>query len=301
MSLGATAGRIGLVDRLKTGWTLTTDSVGVIRDHPALMLFPLLAGVASAAFFLLFFLPLLVANLIGSGLEYLVLFVLYFLTTFLSTYFASALVYAANEAFHGRDPEVIDSLQAVSDRLGPIVVWSIVSATVSVVLKAVEDSENPLAGVLSAIFAVGWSILTFFIVPVIVFEDVSVTSMFSRSGTTFRETWGESIGAGFGITLIVAVVGVVLALAALAVSVPVAAVFPGPGMLLTIVLLGGVVVFTYLLSQTVWGIAKTALYLYAVEGSVPDRFENFDFDTLGGRAERRGSPGAVEARDTLDP
>ena len=173
------------------------------------MLFPLLAGVASAAFFLLFFLPLLVANLIESGLEYLVLFVLYFLTTFLST--------------------------------------------------------------------------------------------FSRSGTTFRETWGESIGAGFGITLIVAVVGVVLALAALAVSVPVAAVFPGPGLLLAVLLLGGVVVFTYLLSQTVWGIAKTALYLYAVEGSVPDRFENFDFDTLGGRSERRGSPGAVGTRDTLDP
>ena len=301
MSLGTSAGRIGLLDRFRTGWTLTKDSVDVIRDYPTLMVFPLLAGVTSAAFFVLFFVPLLVANLIGSGLEYLVLFVLYFLTTFLSTYFASALVYAANEAFHGRDPDVLDCLRAVSDRLGPILVWSVISATVSVVLKGLEDSDSAIAGILSAVFAIGWSILTFFIVPVIVFEDVSVTSMFSRSGTAFRETWGESIGAGFGITLIVGVVGIVLALAALAVSVPVAAVFPGPGVLLAVLLLGAVVAFTYLLSQTVWGIAKTALYLYAVEGSVPDRFENFDFDTLGGRSERRGSPGAVGTRDTLDP
>jgi len=93
MSLRSGSGRIGFLDRLKTGWTLTRDSVRVLRDHPSLLLFPLLAGVASAAFLVLFFVPMLVANLIGSGVEYVALFVLYFLTTFLSTYFAAALVY----------------------------------------------------------------------------------------------------------------------------------------------------------------------------------------------------------------
>ncbi|WP_418282129.1 DUF6159 family protein [Halorubrum sp. DTA98] len=300
MSLQRGSGRIGFFDRLRTGWTLTKDSIGVVRDHPTLLLFPLLAGVASAAFFVVFFVPLLVANLIGSGLEYVALFVLYFLTTFLSTYFAAALVYAANETFHGREPDVIDCLKAVSDRVGPILVWSFVSATVSVVLKAIEDSDNPIAGILSSLFAVGWSVLTFFIVPVIVFEDVTPTSMFSRSGSAFRETWGESIGAGFGITLIVGLVGVGLALGAFAISVPIAAFFPGPGILLTVLLLGGVLVFTYLLSQTIWGIAKAALYVYAVEGRRPAEFDTFDFDTLGGRSDRFGSPGAVGTRDTLE-
>ncbi|MWV64683.1 hypothetical protein GRS48_07595 [Halorubrum sp. JWXQ-INN 858] len=300
MSIGTGSSRVGFFDRVKTGWTLTKDSVGVIRDHPNLMVFPLLAGVASAAFFVLFFFPLLIANLIGSGLEFLVLLVLYFLTTFVSTYCACALVYGANEAFHGREPAVMDCLKAVSDRLGPIVVWSVISATVSVVLKAMEDSDNPIAGIMRSLFAVGWAIMTFFIVPVIVFEDVTVTSMFSRSASAFRETWGETIGAGFGITLIVAAVGVVLAIGALALSLPVAAVFPGPGILLTVLLLGGVLVFTYLLSQTIWGIAKTALYVYAVEGRTPEGFENFEFETLGGRTERTASPGSAGTRDTLD-
>ncbi|WP_200840323.1 DUF6159 family protein [Natrialba sp. INN-245] len=289
---------MGFFDRLKTGWTLTKDSAGVIRNHPQLLVFPLLAGITSAAFFVLFFFPLLIANLVGSGLEYAVLFVLYFITTFFSTYFSAALVYGANEAFHGREPGVVDCLKGVSDRIGPIVVWSLISATVSVILKSLEESDNPVASILASLFAVGWSIMTFFIVPVIVFEDVSVTSMFKRSGVTFKETWGETLGAGFGITLIVTVLGIVLAVLALVVSVPVAAVFPGPGIFLAVVLVGGVMVFTYLLSQTIWGIAKTALYVYAAEGVTPEEFENFDFETLGGRAERSASP---DSKRTSEP
>ncbi|RQG94220.1 DUF6159 family protein [Natrarchaeobius chitinivorans] len=293
MSLGSNTGRgrIGFFDRLKTGWTLTKDSISVIRHHPWLMLFPLLAGIASIGFFVFFFFPLLIANLLGTGLEYAVLFVLYFITTFVSTYFSAALVYGANEAFHGREPGVLECLEAVSDRIGPIFVWSIIAATVSVVLKSLEESDNPIASILGTLFAIGWSIMTFFIVPVIVFEDVSVTSMFKRSGATFKDTWGETLGAGFGITLIVTAIGIGLVAIALVVSIPIATVFPGPGILLAVLLVGGAFVFTYLLSQTIWGIAKTALYVYAVEGNAPDEFDNFDFETLGGRTEQSGTPG----------
>ncbi|WP_114578858.1 DUF6159 family protein [Saliphagus sp. LR7] len=293
MSSNIGRGRVGFVERLKTGWTLTKDSLGVVRDHPRLLAFPLLAGVASLCFLALLLVPLLAANLFGSGVEYAVLFVLYFVTTFASTYFSAALVYAANEAFHGREPGLRESLGAIRGRLGPILAWAAIAATVSIVIKALEDADNPVAALLGSLFAVGWSILTFFIVPVIVFEDVSVTTMFERSGETFRDTWGEILSAGFGITLIVGLIGLVLVGVALAVSVPVASAFAGPGLFLGVVLVGGAVVFTVLLGQAIRGIAKTALYVYAVEGVVPDEFENFDFETLGGRTERSASPGAA--------
>ena len=253
------SGGLGFFDRLKTGWTLTKDSIGVIRDHPKLLAFPLLAGVSSIVFLILFFVPLVLANAIGGGLEYVVLFALYFATTFLSTYFSAALVHAANEAFHGREPRLRDSTSAVSGSLGPILVWSLISATVSVIFRILENSDNPVAAVLRSLFAIGWAILTFFIVPVIVFEDVTATSMFERSGETFRDTWGETLGAGFGITAIVIGIGLVLVVGAIAVSVPVGAVLPGAGIILAVVLVALALVFTFLLSQTIWGIAKTAL------------------------------------------
>lgn len=299
MATRTVGGRIGLLDRVRTGWTLTRDSAGVIRGDPELLAFPLIAAVASAGFFLVFLVPMLVANLVGSGLEYVALFVWYFVTTFLSTYAAAALVHATNETFHGRDPSVRESLAAVGGRLGPIVAWSLISATVSVLLKVLEDSDNPVAGLLGALFAVGWSVTTFFVVPVLVFEDVSVASMFSRSAATFRDTWGETLGAGFGVTLVVGVVGVGLAVAALAVSLPLAAVFPAAGGILAVVLLAVALAATYLLSQTIWGVAKTALYVYAAEGEVPSQFDDFDLETLGGRTERTASPGSAGDRDRL--
>lgn len=291
--------RVGLFDRIRTGWTLTKDSASVIRDSPELLAFPLLAGVASAGFLVVFFVPMLIANLVGSGLEYLALFGWYFVTTFLSTYAAAALVHATNETFHGRDPSVRESLSAVSGRLGPIAAWSLISATVSVLLKALEDSDNPIAGLLGVLFSVGWAIMTFFVVPVIVFEDVSVTGMFSRSAETFRATWGETLGAGFGVTLVVGLFGLGLAVVALAVSLPLAAVFPVAGGVLGVLLVAVAIATTYLLSQTIWGVAKTALYVYAVEGRAPSQFENFEFETLGGRTEKRASPGNAGTRDTL--
>lgn len=292
MAIGTGSGGSGFLGRLKTGWTLTKDSIGVIRDHPELLVFPLLAGISSVVFFVLLFVPLVLAEAIGGGLEYVVLFGLYFVTTFLSTYFSAALCHAANEAFHGRDPDLRENMRAVSDSLGPIVVWSLISATVSVVFRILENSDNPLATVLRSLFAVGWAILTFFIVPVLVFEDVTATSMFERSGETFKKTWGETLGAGFGVTAIVFGIGLLLVAGAVAVSVPVAAVFPGGGVVLAVALVALAFVFTYLLSQTIWGVAKTALYVYAVEGVTPEQFENFDFETLGGRTERRATPGS---------
>ena len=294
-----TPSRIGFVDRLKTGWTLTKDSASVVRDNPELLIFPLLAGVASLGFLVVFFVPMLIANLVGSGLEYAALFVWYFATTFLSTYAAAALVHATNDVFHGRDPSVRGSLAAVRTRLGPIVAWSLISATVSVVLKALEDSDNPIAGILGALFSIGWAITTFFIVPVIVFEDVSVTSMFSRSAETFRDTWGETLGAGFGVTLVVGLFGLVLAIAAIAVALLLATVSPLAGGVTAVALLAGVIALTYLLSQTIWAVAKTALYVYAAEGRTPSQFENFEFERLGGRTAETASPGRAGTRDVL--
>ncbi len=289
--------RIGVLDRLRTGWTLTTDSASVVRDNPELLVFPLLAGVASAGFLVVFLLPMLVANLVGTGVEYVALFVWYFATTFLSTYAAAGLVHATNETFHGRNPSVVESLSAVSGRLGPIAVWSAISATVSVVIKSLEESDNPIAGIVGILFSAGWTVMTFFTVPVIVFEEVSVSSMFSRSAETFRVTWGETLGAGFGVTLVVGLFGVGLAVVALAVSLPLAAVFPAGGVVLAVLLVGIALAITYLLSQTIWGVAKTALYVYAAEGQRPSQFENFEFETLGGRTDGTASPGRAGTRD----
>lgn len=283
----------GFLGRLKTGLKLSRDSISVIRDHPKLLVFPGLGGLAAAAFWIAFLVPLALANLFGSGLEYVVLFVLYFVTTFAATFFTAALVFAVNQAFHGEEPNIRESIRAAWRRKGPLLVWSAIAATVSVILKQLQESDNGLARIVSAFFAVGWTVMTFFIVPVIVFEEVTVRSMFTRSGETFRDTWGESIGVGMGVTLIQFLMGIVGVLVAVVVGIGVAAVVPPAGIAVGALLVAVALIGTYLIGQTIWAITKTALYVYAAEERVPDQFADFDFETMDGRSERRATPGQL--------
>ena len=284
----------GFFGRFKTGLKLSKDSLAVIRDHPKLVVFPTLGMIATFIFWFVFLVPLWIAGMFGTGIEMVVLFLLYFLSTFAATFFTASLVFAVNQAFHGEEPMLGESMQAAWRRKTPILVWSAIAATVSVILKKANESNNTLARIATSMFAVGWTVLTFFIVPVIVFEDVTVKSMFTRSGQTFRDTWGESLGIGLGVTLLQFVIGIAGLVAALALAAIFWMLTPALGILIGIFLVAGVLIGTYLIGQTIWGITKTALYVYAAEERVPKQFENFNFETLDGRAAKSATPGSVE-------
>ncbi|WP_248517038.1 DUF6159 family protein [Salinarchaeum laminariae] len=267
---------MGFFGRLTTGWNLAKDSMHVLREEPSLAIFPLLSGI----FGLVFMAALFGGTYATMGLEqgpvaYAVLFVLYFGSTFIAAFFNAALVHNAREVFHGRDPTLEEGMRAAWSHRRALAIWALVAATVGMILRAIESSDNPLANVAAMLFSVAWSILTYFIVPVIVFEDVGPTEMFKRSGETFKSTWGETAGAGFGVgivTALFALVGFAIALAIFFVL--------GTG---TIGLVGGVVVGAivllgaYLFGSALGYIARTALYVYATEGEQPEAFNNVDF------------------------
>ncbi len=273
---------MGLFARLKTGFTLAVDSLKVLRREPSLLVFPLVAGLFGAVY---------LAGVSGVGyatgvvgldggsevVTYGLLFVLYFGSTFIASFFTAALMYNAREVFRGRNPTIGDGLRAAWRNKGPLLVWSAIAATVGVILRASESSDNPVARVAASLFSVAWGILTYFIVPVIVFEEVGVTEMFKRSGETFTSTWGETAGSAFGVGLVSIVFGIVGVLVAAAVAV---LLFQANA---TVGIVGGVVAFiavallVYLVSSALTSVARTALYVYATTGERPDEYENVDF------------------------
>ena len=282
---------MGVVANLKTGLTLSLDSLTVLREYPKLLAFPAISGVATTVFFVVLYFGVFVAGFLGGGIaEYVALFVLYFVTTFVASLFTAALVHAVNDTFHERDPSVGRSVRAAWRMKGPIVVWSAIAAVVSLIIRQLEESNSPLSGIAASLFSLGWTITTFFIIPVIVFEDVDVTSMFTRSAETFADTWGETLGAGLGLGLIQLLLAVGCVVVAVGLAAVVATISPGAGLLAgAFVVVFGLLV-AYLVGQTIRGIAKTALYLYAREGTVPEAFTDFDFETLDGRAEHKATP-----------
>lgn len=266
--------------RIKVGIGLARDGVLVLRHHPKLAVLPLLSGVAAVGYLLALLAPaLLLESTVGfqqlgeAGL-YATLFVWYFGTAFIAAFFNAALVHATGDVFEDREPNLGRSLRAATGELRMLLVWAFASAVVGVVLRALESSDSVVGDVVAAIVSFGWTVTTFFVLPVIVFEDHGIRETFAESGRTFRETWGEAIGVGAGVSLTVGIATFVLFVAAVAVGGTVASV-PGAVLLGLVVLLLG-----YLAYVTVWGVVKTALYGYAKTGKTPSEFEDLDFSRL---------------------
>jgi hypothetical protein len=209
------------------------------------------------------------------------LFVAYLVETFVASYFTAALVAATRTVFRGDEPSIRRALAAAWQRKLPLLAWSLVAAVVGVVVRLIESNDNVVARVVAGVFAVAWSVMTFFVVPVIVFRDPSVTELFEESARTFKDTWGESIGALGAIdvvTLSLLVVGAVSGGVTF-----VATTGLGTVQLLATLLVGGTAVSIGLLvGKTLSGIAKTALYVYATERTAPEYFGDVEFGRLGG-------------------
>ena len=265
--------------RLKTGLSITLRSVSVLRDYPKLVLFPLIAGVAGLSFLGMLGASLFVVNETSELVLYAALFVFYFGSTFVASFFTAGLVYCADSVFRGEKPRIRSGLRAAAGTVGPILIWSVISATVGVILQAVTDDDTALSTVVTAVIGAAWSVITYFIVPVIVLEDTSVFEMFSRSKETVTQTWGESLGAIVGVGFVSFLFGLVGAIPGAVILV-----VSEPGSPVGLLILVAGILIGLAIEQTLVGIAKTALYRYATENELPDYFDGIDL----GDGERSG-------------
>jgi len=141
--------------------------------------------------------------------------------------------------------------------------WTLVASTVGVALRLIESRSNRLNALLSGFLGVGWTIATYFVGPVLMFEESSVLPALKRSVEITRRTWGEqfSKAVGFGIfTFLFAIPG--LLLFALGVLFNPALLLPALlyGLMLSVVLSAARTVFT------------VALYRFVVSGETPAGF-----------------------------
>jgi len=199
------------------------------------------------------------------GLGGLALFASYFISIF----FNSALVAAALERLRGGNPNVAMGLNHATKRLPSIFGWAVIAATVGLILSILRDrTDNFLGRLLLSFIGGAWTVVTFFVVPVLVAEDLGPVAAIKRSGSLLRETWGRQVAAsfGFGIVYVVGILGAVAVAAFLFFIHPIVG-FIGGALLFTLVL--GVV-------AAMEGIFKAALYEFA-KGETP---LGFDRNTL---------------------
>ena len=266
----ATFGRT--LELIKLSW-------GVLQSDRKLIAFPLLSGLAFLAF-------AGVMTGIGSGIGLLdrmeseaglalsdlgVLAITYFGLAFVIIYFNAALAGAAMVRLAGGQSTMSEGFQMANRRLPQIAGWALISATVGLILQVMRSNsrDNFLSQLVLSMIGGVWAYMTFFVVPVLVAENLGPIGAVKRSGSLFKRTWGEQMVANFGFGM----VGLVAVVAAAVPAWVIAQVSMVAGIGVGVVTVG-VAVATVATLETIF---KSALYGFVADGRVADGFTE---DTL---------------------
>ncbi|MEV6913960.1 DUF6159 family protein [Amycolatopsis sp. NPDC051106] len=267
--------------RLARSYALFVASLRVLRAHKGLAWFTVLAGVAglfvAGAFltpaFFLSHVEITDHGRLTAG-SWVLLAAFYLVSAFVTIFFNAGLISQADVALRGGSPAVSAGLAAAASRWPALLGWAGISATVSAVLRAIEERLGFLGSIISGLIGLAWRLTTFLVLPIIMLEGAGVKAGVRRSVELFRRTWGENAAGGAGIGLI----GFILSLAGYAVLL--LAGFLLGGTATVFVCLGLAIVWSVLVavfSTTLSGIYQTALYRYAADGAVPGEFASVDF------------------------
>lgn len=196
--------------------------------------------------------------------------------TFISVFFNVALAAAADAAMAGRQLSVRAALKVAVSRLEQIVLWSLLAASVGVLLGQIAQRVPGGGRVASWVAGAAWGLLTMFTVPVIAIEGCTAARSLGRSRQLIRDRWGEGTAGTVAITACFVVLAVPAGVAlgvgsALLESAPAAGVALFASGLVALGLVSQ-------MSSAVRGTFAVALYRYAIDDGARGGFSPADLD-----------------------
>ncbi|MBK6930886.1 MAG: hypothetical protein IPH12_08405 [Saprospirales bacterium] len=264
--------------RLSNGWVLFKQSLEIINKEKTLLLFPIFSTTSLVLILASFFggtfyfagdeiESLLDRDQNGNILAYGLIFLYYLVNFFIIVFFNIALIHCAIKVLNDEPTDLSDGLSFAFSRIGKIFAWSVLSATVGTLMQALQNTGK-IGQIIAGLFGIAWSILTFFVVPVLAYEDRGVLESVKESGRLMKEKWGESLAANvsFGVLHLLGFLAAILLFVLLA----------SINIILAIIVSVGIV----LVVSTVVSAART-VFVAAVYNHVTGKpVGNFDGDML---------------------
>jgi hypothetical protein len=293
-----------LSEKIGRSWQLFKSSVVVIRNHPKLLVFPIVTGLLTVVIALFFLAPLVLVLLAphwiqntpwqvlaerwgfvrfhyGAGgnaqfqpLATLLLAGMYLLNMFLATFCSVAFNSQIMEALAGGGVSIQHGLQAACVRWKSVLLWSLLAGTVGLFIRALEQRFSFLGRIVAGFIGLAWSVAAIFAIPILV-RDASVSNPFEvlmKSAKTLKASWGEMLAGYVGMqgTNLLFLWGSLLLWV---ITVGLAILTHNAWILLVVGVpwLLSLVAYSYLASIAS-RVYLCALYMYAAEGVVPDPY-----------------------------
>jgi hypothetical protein len=201
--------------RWERSWAITRTSFAIIKADSEMLWFPLLATFFSILFSAALLVPTLVLDVLQGMhvapqavgiMQLAAVFATYFGLSFIATFFNVCVVYTTRVRLEGGDATFFDSIKFALSRSHLIAGWSLVSASVGLLLHALESAGRRsglagkiLLGILRAVLATAWSLMTVFVVPSMVYRGLGPFAAIRDSVDTLKRTWGEGVVGYFGV------------------------------------------------------------------------------------------------------
>ena len=273
--------------KFKASRVLFSESWAVLKQDKEILWFPVISAILSiislvavSAFFYILMLRNnfdfskfggegAVLNASDKVYLYSFIFVCYIFVLFIVNFFQSGLFAIVQARFSGSNLSFKDGIASAKKNIGKIFVWSLISATVGVILQIIANSSKRIGQIVASLLGTAWNILTYFSLPALVVGGFGVVDSFKESASVIRKTWGETFILNFGVSAVLTVATFIVFIF----SAGLVFLFPSAGMLV------GVIIFFIIfavcisvLSSTLNSIFKLALYNYARTGQVPVGF-----------------------------
>jgi hypothetical protein len=248
-----------------------------------LLVFPLLSMIGAIIVTLLFAIPLAGSRYFqdvarssedGNSAAYLlgvlILFLYYLILYTIVTYSNVALTGAALLRFRGGDPKVSDGFRVANSKLGTIVGFAAIQATVGLIASLLRGSGREsrnlvvqiIASIAASLIETAWYVITFLAVPIMVAEDAGPTEAIQRSGNLVRDTWGRQVVGSAGIGLVFGLISFAVFMLFFALFFLLANAGAGVVIVLGLLMLISLVAIS-LVGGALNSVYRLALYLYA--------------------------------------
>jgi hypothetical protein len=152
------------MDRISRGWALTKQSWRVLKSDRSLAVFPILSTIFALIAVAAIWLPTASMSGVFAGEAvnennpgyYVAAVVTAYVSTFIAVFFNVALAACAVHSMQGEDTTVGEGIRFALQRIGPILGWTFVAATVGLILRIVEERVPVAARIAVWIAGAAW-------------------------------------------------------------------------------------------------------------------------------------------------
>ncbi len=269
-----------MFERFSRSWSLVKASSAVLGANKRLMVFPVLSSICTLIVAASFLVPAFTSGLLTHmdrghmtpGMAVL-LFLFYLVQYFVIIFFNSALVGAASIHLRGGNPTVSDGFGIAMSKLPAILGYAVISATVGMVLRAIQERAGFIGRWVVGLLGVAWTLATFLVVPVMVNQEIGPFDAVKRSAELLKRTWGENLIGNAGIGLAFGLVSMLVVLAGLALVFLAVSTHSTVAIAVVVALCVLVMLVLAVIQSALHGIYAAALYRYAEEGEAGAGFD----------------------------